>query len=369
MNKFIILLAAGLVVLPDRGAAAQTAQARLFCLSPKFQQGRSESAWYSLELTTITASINGELAPVDIFDTGRTHSSWLVVIDELFDGEIQGAMALNVPLGADANANGFADFFEVSQAVSAASSGVYNIPGLGSGTVEAIWDRAAGSTTGTCVLKFRPVPWIAWETFTHTFELIEFTGPASYTPGANTVTGAVNLAQTGIPENFLQGPVVFVKSPANRFNELELQAGTWTNAHAQPRSHTNDWFRRDPAWPTNYYGFIEFYDGDPNTGEPDYRLWMLSLDDQNDRDRDGIPDFSDDPVLPRRPLLALTSGPANLWLNISGDVGRLHEIQAADSLSSTNWQPVLSLTLTNDPQAVSIPRPVTMQRYWRVRAQ
>jgi len=202
------------------------------------------------------------------------------------------------------------------------------------------------------------------------FEVLEYRGLLTYTPGSNTVAATMDLAQTGDLSNTLQGALAFVKNATNRFNELELQAGAWTNAAAQSLIYTNDSFLRDLVWPTNYYGFVEFDDGELNTAEADYWLWMLSIDDLNDSDHDGIPDFSDDPAPPaRRPTLTLTRGPTNLWLNISGTVGRLHEIQGADSVPGTNWQTVLSLTPTNDPQAVSLPLPSTMEKYWRAQAQ
>jgi len=129
---------------------------------------------------------------------------------------------------------------------------------------------------------------------------------------------------------------------------------------------------RDTLLRTNYYGFVEFTDGDPNTGGYDYPLWQLSIDDLNDSDHDGIPDFSDDPatvVPPRRPRLALARGETNLLLTISGDVGRLHRILEATNLAAGNWLTNLSLTLTNDPQTVFLPLPTSGVRFWHATAE
>ena len=130
-------------------------------------------------------------------------------------------------------------------------------------------------------------------------------------------------------------------------------------------------FLRDPYWPTNYYGWVDMQDGEPNTGEPDYLYWNLSIDDTNDADHDTIPDFSDDPQTapPRQPRLTLTLNAGHALLTIAGDVGRLHEVQQLTDLSSTNWQPVESVILTNDPQTVSLSSPVGNPTFWRVRAQ
>jgi hypothetical protein len=50
-------------------------------------------------------------------------------------------------------------------------------------------------------------------------------------------------------------------------------------------------------------------------------------------------------------------------------VGRVHEIQRLTDLSSTNWQPVQSIMLTNTPQTVSLTLPTGNSSFWRVRAQ
>ena len=151
------------------------------------------------------------------------------------------------------------------------------------------------------------------------FTLIEYTGPLTYTPGSNTVSAAVNLTQTGNPANTLHGPIVFAKSSTDRFNTLTNQPGVWTNASSQTLSFDNEIFSRDiPTWPTNYVGYVYFADGDPSTASPDYQLWVLSINDTNDANANGIPDFSDNPASvtpPRAPHLSLAPGSTNLLLN------------------------------------------------------
>jgi hypothetical protein len=183
------------------------------------------------------------------------------------------------------------------------------------------------------------------------------------------VTGAINLVQSDNPSNMVAGPLEFIKAETNRFDEFTLQIGTWTNAAAQMLSFTNSYFQRDLTFATNYYGLVIFDDGDPNTPEADYRLWALSIDDTNDTNGNGIPDFSDDPAgTPSRPpLLKLESTTSNLLLSISGEIGRVHELQEIPSLIQTNWTTTLSLTLTNDPQVVQLPLPTNAARFWRVR--
>jgi hypothetical protein len=284
-----------------------------------------------------------------------TYSHWsrFALINPNGTLRVVGILNLNVPFNVDANGNGFSDFFEVARPVSSImTAGTFSFDS-GGGSASATWSRAAGSKNGTCVLTLQMLG-----SFAHTFEIAEYTGNLAYAPGSNTVSGTVSLSQTGNAGNQFFGPLSFVKSSANRFNLLQLQAGVWTNALSQTLAFSTNAFYRDSTWPTNYYGYVEFNDGD-------YKLWTLSIDDPNDADHDGIPDFSDDPVPPaRRPLLTLNLGTTNLMLFISGDVGRSHLIQTNASLASTNWQLAQSITLATDPQTVSLPFPTGIT-FWR----
>ena len=204
--------------------------------------------------------------------------------------------------------------------------------------------------------------------FYFSFSLIEYTGSLVYTPGAGAVSGTMNLAQTEQPGSTLTGPVQFAKLSAN---QLTFQTAFLTNESAQTLSlYTTASVYRDTVLGTNYYGGFEFLDGDPNTVSDDYYSWELSIDDPNDLDGDGIPDFSDDlSSPPRRPLLTLTRGTTNLLLTISGDVGHTNQIQEASVLSQGSWSTLFSFKQTNDPQTVSLPLPATSPRFWRVIAQ
>jgi hypothetical protein len=370
MKRFFILTAAGLVLLSTASYGAETARARIYCVSLRVQEAVDTYDFFALDLTALTSGINDELAP-DFFNSGYTHSAYLVLTDTTVGDQVPGAMALNVP-NTHANGNRFRDFFEVSQAVNGVvTSGSYNFPGLASGMVQATWNRPAGSKGGTCTLVFKSLAYGSDDTFSCSFELIEYTGQLVYMPGSNTVSATVNLTQTGNPANTFQGPIAFDRSTADRFNTLTNQPGTWTNAAQQTLAFAREIFSRNPAWPTNYAGYVYFSDGDPSTAAPDYQLWVLSIDDTNDANANGIPDFSDDPAValpPRAPRLSLAPGATNFWLTISGDVGHTNDIQAMDSLTTTNWQTTLTLTVTNDPQTVLLPLPTNQTKFWRVLA-
>lgn len=363
MKILIALTVASLTLSQFSLQAAQNAAARLYCLSIRFGHASAggQNALYSLDLTGIGAGINGELFPIS--DTPPTHESFLVLTDDISEEQIPGDLFLDVPT-TDNNGDGFPDIFDSSQPFSGSSSGTYDFGDFGSGNVTATWSRDAGSQDGSCRLDLKNFG----EPFYHTFTILEYKGPLSYTPGTNTVSGNVDLALTGAPDAQLHGPIVFTKSSIEPHDQLTLEDGSWTNNTEQIYTFFSYSLFRDTNLKTNFYGGFEFQDGDPNTGEDDYYYWELSIDDINDADSDGIPDFSDDPkiISARAPLLSLNHSPGNLSLTISGEVGQVCEIQDASSVNSTNWTTLSSVTLTNDPQIISLPLPGTATRFWRV---
>jgi hypothetical protein len=278
-----------------------------------------------------------------------------------------------MPALIDVNGNGFDDFFEVSQPVNLTSTSGSFSTFVSSGTLAMTWSRAAGSKDGTCTMDFMDIIFGDLGTYTASFALIEYTGSLAYTPGSNTVSGSVNLVQTGNSTNQFIGPVVFNKAAGtNRFDDLFLQAGTWTNSSLQSMPFLTDEYSRTAPWTTNYYGFFDFVDGNLITLESDYTHWELSIDDTNDVNHNGIPDFSDDPSgtgLPRQPSLSLTRGSTNFWLTIHGDVGHLHTVLQVSNIISTNWVTVTSITLATDPQTISLPLPAATRSFWRAIAQ
>ncbi len=361
-KRLWFFLLANLLFLPMLSDAQQQAHARLYCLSLQFQKGFDSTTEYSLQMD------NGELWYYD----SSSYAANVTLNDEWIGEPYQGYIKVPIPGFTDANGNGFPDFFESVQGVdSTTTSGSYNLSGWGSGALQATWSRAAGTSYGSCSLKL-PGPFFNTLTFSLSFQLLEYSGPLTYTPGTTQVTGRVDLVQTDYADSLYGGPVTFVKTTTNRFNALMLQPDSWTNAWQQTMTYTNDLFTRDVHWPTNYYGYVIFDDdADPTTPYP-FDVWVLSIDDLNDANHNGIPDFSDDPsgpVLPRQPRLLLTAGTNNLWLTIAGDVGHVHQVQETLSLPSTNWVTVWSQSLTNDPQVVSLPPPSEPAKFWRVVAQ
>jgi len=363
MKKLVVILISALVSRPIGLQAEELAHARMHCLSVRFDYGWGPTGMERLDLTTLSDGINGELAP---WYGPYSHWSKFELFDQIWGRRDYGVLLLNTPQFTDANDNGLDDFFEVSQPVSATSTGSWRFLGeTNYHRLTATWTRAAGSPNGECVLELE-----GRGGFTHQFNLLEFTGAVVYAPGSNVVTGTIALVQTGATNNTLEGPVSFTKVDPDRFNRLELQSGTWINAQADSFVYLSGLICRLQAWPTNYCGFVTFTDGDPSTpDQADYWWWLLAIEDPTDSDGNGIPDFSDAPVLvpPRPPVLRLTLGKTNLLLEIHGDVGRLHEILEADSVTASSWLTNQVVVLTNDPHIVHLPIP-SAPRFWRVRA-
>jgi hypothetical protein len=364
-----VLLAILFFTLTPIVRAAQTAQARMYCWSLRFGGATAVdevTGFYewTLNVSRFSSYINSELGPA-VLTGSYSHSGYGFLFSDWENKTYVNTFRLNIPSAGDANGNGFDDFFEVSQPVnSLVTSGLY-----GSSTLTATWYRDASNHLGSCLIKF-PDPFFGGEYlyFYHTFELIEYTGPVIYTPGTNTVSGSLDLTQTGNNANTLEGPVQLAKSGGNPFNQLTLQTALLTNASMQTFDlYSTTTIYRDQSLGTNYYGAVEFNDGDPSTFDEDFYSWEISIDDPNDADHDGIPDFSDSPSIaaqPRRPALSLVRGSTNLLLTISGDVSRLHHILTGVSLTS-GWTTNVSRTLTNDPQTISLPLPSEPAKFWR----
>ena len=184
--------------LPLAGGATQTAQTTLFSRSLRFYQSIDESDSFSLNLSSSPNQNNGESWVLSfIFLVQRRTRRLSGFSGPIFFDHYQGGMDLTVPAAGDANGDGFDDFFQVAQGINATSSGTYSISGLGSGSVTASWSRDAAREPAFAGSPFTTRP---TETWLLSWGLMcWYTGPLTYTPGTNTVSGTVDLTQTGDP--------------------------------------------------------------------------------------------------------------------------------------------------------------------------
>src|SRR5438445_1525216 len=113
MKRLLLLLAIGLILLPTICPAAQTAQARLHCRSLRVYRGQATDGSgfkWTMDLTTINAGVNGELAPNFFVNNEYSNSTYVDLSWEATGETDQGAMVVNIPNTGDANGNGFLDF-------------------------------------------------------------------------------------------------------------------------------------------------------------------------------------------------------------------------------------------------------------------
>src|SRR5262249_30989355 len=110
-------------------------------------------------------------------------------------------------------------------------------------------------------------------------------------------------------------------------------------------------------------------DGDPSTATADYLTWVISIDDTNDANHNGIPDFSDDPTAPppQGPNLSLNRSSGQLLLGVTGTAGQSYTLQQTTTLSPTAWQPAGTVTITNSAQNVALPIPTVQTSFCRLK--
>jgi len=365
------LLSSGLVVLAYAmfaSGATNNASVRLACLSIRLLPASARQfGWdYTMEFTTgpsADATPNNELAVVND-PSLPDHGSLYRFYDPSFPDPLVGEFYLNTPPFSDQNQDGFDDFFEPSQGVTNETTAgvIYDFTGS-EGQVTALWNRPANSRTGTCRITLNTA-WAANLSFTHRFELLEFTGSLAYTIAGTNANGFLQLAETDHNTNTVAGAVSLIRTNTDF---LLLSAGAWSNALEQSFGYLADSGLGRQG--TNYLEFVQFTEGNPSDGGNDYLYWVMLIGDANDANGNGIPDLSDPEVARRQPVLALSLAGDQLLLRVSGDLPMAYDLQQIGALTQTNWTIFRSLSLTQDPQVVTIPRPVAGAGYWRLRTQ
>lgn len=369
MKRIITLLAVAGLGLSVIGQ--EPAQVTVYCTSLLFEPATAGPGQaITLRMTTDSSfgEFNGEVGP--FFDPELpTHGSLFVLEDPTFPDNLRGQIAFDTPAPTDANRDGFNDFFQVTQGVETTTTrGFFESP-VESGEVTATWSRAPGAASGTCQIELTGEIFGELPAFTHTFQLLEYNGTLTYAPGTNGVTGTLELAQTQRLSETLSGAVTITRVATNRFDWLDLEAGTLTNASGESLTYHLAELERDKFAKTNYFGFLDFVDGNPATGTIDFWDWVLSIDDPNDADADGIPDLSDDQVEtpPSDLALGLSQSAGRLLLSIRGEPGRSYDIEHTEALGRAAWVRTMSVTLTNTAQVIEIEPPQAQATFWRAR--
>lgn len=370
MKSIFTALLAFFFCWPAMLPAAQQATVRLHCLSLIFQPATVSPLGinYTLNLGTAQGQVtelNGELAP--LFGNGpTTHGCRFSLQSDILDEPIPGYFYVNVPPVQDLNSNNINDFFELSMPVSATTTGSFVDDYDGEeGTVKAVWNRSAGSPSGTCQLQLNSS--YIQSTFIHSFSIWEYDGKLQYTPSSGSVTGLVSLADSLPASNTLSGVVVLHKIDND---DLTLVAGNWTNGASQAWPYLDTFSGETIArTDTNYFGFLDATNGEPASLASGFYTWIIYLGDDNDVNHNGIPDISDTSSTPvRGPVLSIIQTTGQLSLSIAGEIGQTYRLEQSDSLGQTNWTAVETLAITNNLQTYQLALPDKAARYWRLRS-
>lgn len=348
------------------------ALAAMYGLSLRFHPVTVQAGDVALTLEldgTLGPAPNGELYPL-FEESGPTHASGFVLTGASFPEPLLGELTLNVPMDADTNLNGIPDFFEASQTVSnTRTQGEYTTD-MDLGTVNAVWNRPAGTGTGTCRLILTSATTGAFPEFPATFELLEYRGELTYRPGTNRIDGSLALTRVSAPKDTLAGPVSLRRVATNRLEMLALDAGQWTNANSQAWICEPTMLTHHATSKRLYIGRLSAKDGDLTTTAEDYYDWLLVFEDPNDADGNGIPDLSDDPPTGpiESPRITATADAAKtvLSLSIDGRIGQSLRIEFTAALGRDSWSTHSTVTLTRTPQSVELPLGAT-PRFYRLK--
>ena len=348
MGKSLSLILISLTLVAGR--ADSTVRVGLYCAEPRFSAASTNASGvnYNLQLSRDQSdSPNGEL----VLQTSG-YGGFLVLWDSGSGSNTFMPFNLAIPDYVDANRDSFHDFFEVSQSISGGSLGTYQDPVQGSAQLDALWDRSAGSKTGTCQLTLEGYGL----TFIHHFEITEYKGTLTYSNSSGMYSGSISLSRTLATNSTLAGPVALVVIDKT---DVSLNSGTWTNALGQAFNfQALDALQPSQFSRTNYLATLVVDDGDPSTAIQDYTDWVMIVSDSTDTNHNGVSDFSD-PVTPPPlpPTLSIRLEGGALFITIAGEVGRTYDLQFTSSFGPTLWGPVSSVTLTNAVQDVSVDLP------------
>jgi hypothetical protein len=288
---------------------------------------------------------------------------------------------MGVPGLGDMDLNGLTDFFEVRRSVSNESTtGELNYDdGSGStlsGTVDAVWNRAVGSASGTVSLHLKIPDYGVDLTFLHRFEIMQYKGTLSYTNKPTGITASVQFLRLGLPSgqtNQITGPISLIRT--NDY-ELGFTSETWhyvgtAGRGALPFESSDDIATSVSRTPIHggYEGLIPFDNGVPtipSNGQGQYLLWWLDIFDPNDANHNGIPDLSDAaPGGSITPQLKLELADNQWNLTVTAAAGQTVTLFQATNLTNPIWKTNQTLTLTGLSQVIALPPPSGVSSYFR----
>ena len=385
-NCWAFALAVWIVVA---GAVIQANQAVAYLASTSLRvrpaQAIASGKTNALALSSLDdGTVNDELAFANIDSGGTSHASTAYLTLAAGGGStLPFYLYLDVPGLGDVNFNGLTDYSEVALGLTnEPSSGVLSyLDASGfsiNGTLDAIWNRTAGQTTGSVSIHVS-LPTLKTDlTFVHEFEIFQYQGILSYSVQAAGIPSTVSLLRMGLPpgvSNQITGPILLIRS-----NEVELgyttsvghrqSNGSSVNLHLASSAFLDNPITRTPLH-GSYEGLLGFLNGFPEIasgGQGQYILWWLDLMDSNDANQNGIPDLSDPPFVPPVvPQLNTHLANGQLALTIQASPGQSVVLLQSPSLSKPSWTTNQVITLSGSTAVINLPGPEGTTRFFQAR--
>lgn len=356
LARLFILLVASVTIkiipaLPARFTAAMTLSGTSLRLLPASTNIQLQS--YQLRVSsTDDGTVNHEL----FLNEGSGNYASTATLDypgsDALGARI-GDLSLDIPLSGDLDVNGVTDFREVDRAVIAlASSGILIVDdGMDTMTapIQALWNRAAGSASGTVDLRLDLSDFgLPTVTFRHAFEIFEYRGPLTYEVIGPIIKAEINLLRRGGAGGFA-GP--FNLGQIGTIG-LSYSSTVWTSPDQTSFKVLGSTQVPELDLSFNrigkelFLGVLVFEDGNPSTPTQDeYDIFEVVIRDTEDSDKDGIPNLGDSPFLESKPasieILRKNSG---LAVRINGQPEERWTVERAFTLNGV-WSSPLQVTL------------------------
>lgn len=298
------------------------------------------------------------------FLSGGTSEISSLLVLKLGDTQTTANATLRIPNSGDLDVNLLTDFFEVSKPVNTAqTTGEFELDDgvdVYPGTLKATWNRPADSAFGTCKIQLSiPDFGLINVAFDHTFEILQFKGPITYTVTGTNVDASVKVLRQGASGEF-SGPW-----PLYQYSRAELgwKSTDWTGPGGYKfQVLANDALSDTPfsllragnRTSDFYLGAFFLDDGNPTTPFTDeYDLWEVVVIDANDSNSNDIPDLSDIPAtgpIGNPPVLSARIVGDRLHLIIEGKAGQSVTLEQRTTLGPGSWATAQTLVLTTDTQ-------------------
>jgi hypothetical protein len=335
------------LALSMKGFAANTAPAKMHCLSVKIDPAATKvfGNTYRLSITTADSNEppNGELA---VSDSDYDHQGFFAYEDPTLFETFFFPFGLNVPAFIDQNANGLHDFYEVETSIQSVTQGEFLIdPDSGeTSRFRATWVRGAGSPDGTVKIELTDLG----QTFNHLFHILQYDGTLTYTTENKTIDGQFAFALNGHPEQTLNGAA---KITIQTNDKLILPDGAFTTQNSVALHFTTtDALQRDGLI---YDTVVVFDDWDPDTSVADYQGWYLQII-SPDANNNQIADLVEGQAQPDQPSLSARRTQTGFEVTITGTPGATYEVQITNTVTG-GWTADRNVTMTGASETIVLP--------------